>query len=298
VIESFVDLTYRGLSLGRRIKLSQVRPSSGHLELAIPMPVGTHVAIATDDGVTFDATVSWVYEQVAGTDRTPGMVVVPVLAADPAASWWKARVALPDEEKPKPRASRHRPVTVRPRAQTDPAPPPEGAITDELPTMIADLDARVAAAAGILRRPPTGDLGEAGERRTTVVDALDPQVPAQPIRGPDGESAMRLTGDHDVIDDGRKTMIMARVDPATLDLEPGASGQVGASGDTDAGRDAGADGDPSASDDGDDPDASETTEAGDDPGAGGAREASEAGAPGPGDKPPAGRGFKKRRKRW
>jgi len=50
VNESFVDLTYRGLSLGRRIKLTQVRPSSGYLELPSPMPVGTLVAISTDDG--------------------------------------------------------------------------------------------------------------------------------------------------------------------------------------------------------------------------------------------------------
>ena len=41
MIESFVDLTYRGLSLGRRIKLTQVRPTSGTLELVSPMPVGT-----------------------------------------------------------------------------------------------------------------------------------------------------------------------------------------------------------------------------------------------------------------
>ena len=43
VSESFVDLTYRGLPLGRRIKLTQVRPSSGYLELAAPMPVGTAI---------------------------------------------------------------------------------------------------------------------------------------------------------------------------------------------------------------------------------------------------------------
>ncbi|HZJ62027.1 MAG TPA: hypothetical protein VFD36_00775, partial [Kofleriaceae bacterium] len=141
--ESFVDLTYRGLSLGRRIKLTQVRPTSGYLELPSPMPVGTQVAIATDDGVSFDATVAWIYEQVAGTDRTPGMVVIPELAAESAAAWWKARVALPDDEAPRPRRP-SRPVTVRPRSHTDPMPPPEGPITDQVPTMATDLEARIA----------------------------------------------------------------------------------------------------------------------------------------------------------
>jgi len=56
--ESFVDLTYRGLTLGRKVKLTQVRPSSGILEHVAPMPVGTSIGIASDDGTLFDAVVS------------------------------------------------------------------------------------------------------------------------------------------------------------------------------------------------------------------------------------------------
>src|SRR5688572_11683667 len=55
--ESYVDLTYRGLALGRRVKLTQVRPSAGYLELPTPMPVGTTIAIVTDEGVALDARV-------------------------------------------------------------------------------------------------------------------------------------------------------------------------------------------------------------------------------------------------
>ena len=58
VIESFVDLTYRGLSLGRRVRLSQVRPSTGYLELPAPMPVGSQIAITAEDGTAFDAVVT------------------------------------------------------------------------------------------------------------------------------------------------------------------------------------------------------------------------------------------------
>ncbi|HET9627045.1 MAG TPA: hypothetical protein VFP84_37055, partial [Kofleriaceae bacterium] len=113
MIESFVDLTYRGLSLGKRIKLGQVRPHSGHLELATPMPVGSQIAIVTDDGLTIDATVTWVYEQVAGTDRAPGMIVAPALT-DATTAWWQARIALPEDDGPRPRITRTRPTTIRP----------------------------------------------------------------------------------------------------------------------------------------------------------------------------------------
>lgn len=192
MIESFVDLTYRGLSLGRRIKLTQVRPSSGTLELATPMPVGTQVAIATDDGVTFEATVRWVNEQIAGTDRTPGMVVVPVLVADPAAAWWKARVALPDEDKPKPRPSRNRPVTVRPRSHTQPGPPPAEAIAEairgEVPMVITDPGIDDSSKTLIMAQfdPATfgADPGADGDAGASA----DPGDPDGPEPGADGDA--------------------------------------------------------------------------------------------------------------
>jgi hypothetical protein len=216
VIESFVDLTYRGLSLGRRIKLGQVRPSSGYLELATPMPVGTRVAITSDDGVTIEATVTWVYEQVAGSDRTPGMIVSPALAAEPAAAWWKARVTLPDDDAPRARAPRPRPVTVRPRPKTLSTPPPPGAVTDEVPAIIADLDARVAAAAGLA--PPRSIL-DRSELNTAVMNAIDQAQLEHLTRSSDAESTMQSTGEHIVIDDGHQTILMEAIDPSDLGIE-------------------------------------------------------------------------------
>jgi hypothetical protein len=191
VIESFVDLTYRGLSLGKRIKLGQVRPHSGYLELAAPMPVGSAIAIATDEGLTIDATVTWVYEQVAGSDRAPGMIVAPTLTGD-AAAWWRARVALPEDDGPRPRVTRSRPTTLRPRTptlQTPPAPPAPPSDVPAEPTVsaAAELAARVAAAAGVAPPRPT-------------------EPP--PING--------STGEHSVIDDGQKTVIMQAIDPSEL----------------------------------------------------------------------------------
>jgi hypothetical protein len=183
VSESYVDLTYHGLSLGRRLRLTQIRPSSGHVELPAPMPVGTQLAVSTDDGTMFDAIVTWIHEQVAGSDRAPGMIVAPELTAAPAAAWWTARVSLPDEP-PKQRMapSPGRPVTVLPRSHADPAPP----------------------------SPP----------RASEVPAAD--LPARDSPEP----ALHGTAEHEVIDDGKPTMIMPSIDPATIGLDAGASGAL------------------------------------------------------------------------
>jgi hypothetical protein len=319
VIESFVDLTYRGLALGRRIKLSEVRPSTAFVELAAPMPVGTQLALVTDDGLALDATVTWIHEQVAGAERTPGMVVAPVLTAEPAAAWWQARVALPDDDQPRRRPARSRPVTVRPRSNTernksttDRSPPPAHALPDEVPTVmtapidlapgsggddgptiIADLTARVTAAAGLeLARPaitsteiherPTVAMSAVAddERRTVAMSAVDQSQLAQ--------ATMRQTGEHAVVDDGKATMIMDAVDPATLGFElPGYSDPAPATVHDEPSApvitiEAGSDGD----EDDDGPDGND-------------------GAPGPGgtepgggpDKPSASKSLKRRRKR-
>lgn len=210
MLESLVDLTYRGISLSRRIKLTQIRPSSGYLELPAPMPVGTELAVAADDGVVFEATVSWIHEQVTGSDRPPGMTIVPRLAGESASSWWQARVALSDDDAARPGPGhgivRNRPVTVRPRTHTRPTPPPAMAGPGlDTPAIIADLGARVAAAAGV--RPPA------------------PAAVAEPRAAAlDGE--LSRPGEHTVVDDGAKTLIMQAVDPANLDLEPGTSGAM------------------------------------------------------------------------
>lgn len=225
VNESFVDLSYRGLSLGRRIKLTQVRPSSGYLELPSPMPVGTQVAVATDDGVQFEATVAWIHEQVAGADRVPGMVVIPELGADAAAAWWKSRVALPDDALPRPRP-RTRPVTVRPRSHTRPTPPPAGALADNIPAIKADLDARVAAAARVeppapAIEPPTtaGISGEHDIVRLDDDDEPEMTVSTDEEPAPEPPPPLRRTGEHAVVDDGKPTVIMQSVDPEALGLE-------------------------------------------------------------------------------
>jgi hypothetical protein len=207
VLESLVDLTYRGISLGRRIRLTQVRPSSGYLELAAPMPVGSELVIATDEGLAFGATVTWVHEQVAGSagsagsNRSPGMTVTPRLGTDGGAAWWQARVELSDDEPIRP--TRSRPVTVRPRTHTRPSPPAAGALTDRS-AIIADLDARIATA-------PTPATASSG------------RLPAQGRSGEPAEDDAGLAGmlqstaEHAVVDDGSQTLIMEAMDPSELE---------------------------------------------------------------------------------
>lgn len=249
MIESFVDLTYRGLSLGRRVRLSQVRPSAGYLELPAPMPVGSEIAIAAEDGTAFDAVVTGVHEQVAGSDRTPGMIVAPALAAEAASAWWAARVSLPDDDALRPRATgpgRSRPPTVRPRSHTTPTPPPlQGATTeatiDEVPTIIADLDARVAAAAGLAPARPDADPKLDGDRRldgdrsamrTMVMPLSEIEALTAASADPEPDPAVASADDHTVIDDGKRTVIMQPLDPVALGLAaPGLD--AGAPGDGD-----------------------------------------------------------------
>jgi len=101
--DSFVDVTYRGLSLGKRLKLAELRPTTGYVELPQPMPVGTALAIATEEGVAFPATVVSVREQTGGSDKPAGMVVQPAFDGDDARAWWKERVTLPELVKAQPK---------------------------------------------------------------------------------------------------------------------------------------------------------------------------------------------------
>ena len=249
MIESFVDLTYRGLALGRRIKLTQVRPTTGYLELPMPMPVGTQIAITTDEGVALEAVVTSIHEQVGGSDRVPGMTIKPALAAESAQSWWQARVALPEESPEAP--DRKRPITVRPRTHTVPAPPPDAAVANERPltkevTETKELSVFVAEQP-LTKQPLTTEVTETKElsvfvaeqpapeeppkrqiediKRTMVMNAVDQELLAK-LTSSDGEieSLTRRTGEHDIVDDGQRTTVMDAVDPASLGIEVSASG--------------------------------------------------------------------------
>jgi len=239
VTESFVDLSYRGLALGRRIKLTQVRPTTGYLEVPMPMPVGTQLAIATDDGVTLDARVVQIHEQVGGSERPPGMMVAPALADDAAQAWWQARVSPEPPPEAQAERTRERPVTVRPRSHTVPAPPPADAlpVTNEV-TATKELSVYVAATPAVSEVTATKELsvfvaeGAAvpprGEdaKATMVMSAVDQEMLAQ-LTSTDGQvEHLGRTGEHDVVDDGKRTVAMDAVDLSALGLDVSASGSM------------------------------------------------------------------------
>ena len=73
--DSFVDVTYRGLEVGRRLRIRDFTADGAYVEVPTPMPVGSSIEIAIEGGVVVKATVARVHEQTGGTDRAPGMGV-------------------------------------------------------------------------------------------------------------------------------------------------------------------------------------------------------------------------------
>lgn len=234
MIESFVDLTYRGLSLGRRVKLSQVRPSTGYLETPAPMPVGTLIQIATDEGVALDATVTGVHEQTGGSDQAPGMTVAPKLAGEASEAWWRARVTYPDEVKVAPAVTRApSKVTVRPRSHTTPEPlatmtpvEPDLAGGKTIAMQVAEPD-----------QAATDVIPVIAEGKPTMIMPAVDQALLESLTRPSGEieQLVRSTGEHEIVDDGKRTTIMEAIDPAALGLDFGGSGTFPAVSDEDSG---------------------------------------------------------------
>lgn len=232
--ESFVDLTYRGLPLGRRIKLTQIRPSAGFLELPAPMPVGTRIGISAGDGVALEAIVTQVIEQSSGSERAPGMTVALALAEgapdDAGRAWWRERsspedaaavaavpAAVPAAPAPDPAVALARTRTTSAISGAPPvsAPPVDDARpTEEMAPPAAVAPTVVVAATKTVEEVPSL---LASERPT---NAMDPDVLQQLV---DASSELPL------VDDGKKTIMMRSVDLSALGLETGSSGQFSTS---------------------------------------------------------------------
>jgi hypothetical protein len=204
--ESLVDLSYRGLALGKRIKLTQVRASAGYLEVSAPMPVGATIGIATDEGVLLEATVTEVREQTTAGDRTPGMVVRPKLEAETARTWWKQRVTMADDTAaPQPDADGK--VTVRSRRMSGHPAIPE--LVDDGRNTAVMQTMNDAAADGVL------------------AESTDPSLP---------RISQEITAQNPIVDDGKRTTMMNAIDLEALGLDPSASsGSMAAVTDEDSG---------------------------------------------------------------
>lgn len=87
--EQFVDVTYRGLELGKRLRLSPLGPGSAHVEHSTPMPVGTELVITSEGGPGIPVRVMEVHEPVAGADHVPGMRVIMIESGAAAGAGWQ-----------------------------------------------------------------------------------------------------------------------------------------------------------------------------------------------------------------
>jgi hypothetical protein len=100
--EAFVDVAYRGLEVGRRLRLREIGPRTAYVDVGTPMPVGAGLVIRTDDGLSIPAVVIRVHEQVAGNDMPPGMRIRTEELEGAAAGWWRELVSRADPEIPEP----------------------------------------------------------------------------------------------------------------------------------------------------------------------------------------------------
>jgi hypothetical protein len=155
--ETFVDLTYRGLELGRRHRLCEVGPTTAYLEYPTPMPVGSRLELAADGGVQLAVEVVRVHEQVAGAERSPGMRVRAPALDERAASWWRTLVSVAD---PAPLVIASGPASAT--AEASPA-------RDDVDTTVVDADLPVDDDSA----RSTAVMPAVEARRTEVMSAVD-----------------------------------------------------------------------------------------------------------------------------
>jgi hypothetical protein len=98
--EHLVDVTYRGLELGRGLRLSHVGSRSAYLACDAPLPVGSELLLAVADGPRIAVRVLRVQEHPAVLP--PGMRVGVIGLEEEAQAWWEARVTGPDPVIPEP----------------------------------------------------------------------------------------------------------------------------------------------------------------------------------------------------
>lgn len=91
--EQIVDVTYRGLVIGERLRLRPLDALAAHIEYASPMPVGTELVVVGEGGVRLPVRVARVHERHDGATEPAGMRVA---ASAPEVIWpWWSRDQAP-----------------------------------------------------------------------------------------------------------------------------------------------------------------------------------------------------------
>ena len=221
--EVFVDVTYRGLELGRRLKLREVGPSTAYLEHGTPMPVGAEVLLATDEGLSIPVTVVRVHEQVAGAEMPPGMRVQASGLDGAAAGWWRDMVSRDDPQIPE--------LEVAPMRRPKPLEPPPmpAPVIDDAPAAqpVAASEAPVPADPPTEKMLPVEPEVE-DERPTTIMTAVAPPEDTDPGEPRKGNG--RLDGSP-----SRTTVMSAQEIREALGTDPSAPAPTGSDDDENTG---------------------------------------------------------------
>jgi hypothetical protein len=207
--EVFVDVTYRGLELGRRLKLREVGPSTAYLEHGTPMPVGAQVLLSTEQGLSIPVTVVRVHEQVAGAEMPPGMRVQASGLEGAAASWWRDLISRDDPQIPEQEVApmrRSRPLEPPPMAPPPSAEPPAPPAAREETSPVVD------------EAPVPED-----ERPTTIMNAVSPPDDG----GETDPGAPRAGNGHADHSPSRTTVMTAQEIREALGTDPAAQAPTG-----------------------------------------------------------------------
>ncbi len=227
--DAFVDVTYRGLEVGRRLRIRAFSSEAAYVEAPLPMPVGTPIELAIDNGMRIAAVVARVHEQVGGSDKPPGMRVRPTLD-DAARTWWEDAVASWPEGVPS------TDEVTRPMRVSTPPPmgaprtiaaaetrPQAGAMTEVIAAArlggvveVADDDP-AATAPYHVPAVPVVQIASVPVQVATISDATAPaSAETGPIVDDDTGGSQRMPA----IDDGARTQLMATVAPPPDDDAP------------------------------------------------------------------------------
>ena len=218
--ECFVDVTYRGLELGRRLKVCELGPTTAYLEHATPMPVGAPLEIVTDEGLRLPVRVLRVHEQVGGAERAPGMRIVPLALDDAARAWWDAHVVGPDLDVPGPPVVGSTAVTAPSVATVAAGDVVSGGQTLQMPAMTDEINDGNGSAAPACSDGVPADAGDG--RRTQVMAAVEIQAIVDHASAPprNGQAAAAVAAPES--DDGSSS--------DSEDGDPAASGALTARG--------------------------------------------------------------------
>jgi hypothetical protein len=168
--EALVDLSYRGLVLGKRVRLLQVGPRSAYVAHDAPMPVGTELVLTVDESLAIRAEVARVREGDS-KDGPAGMWLWADAAEQRARVWWDAHVSADDPRIPEPEGGRVRteaPVVTVP----EPAPAPAAASPDREAAESSGHAVETAAASVSEPQPDQGPQ-DAGVEAGAAADAGD-----------------------------------------------------------------------------------------------------------------------------